>query len=375
MLFKEFVFWTSLLVIFAAYAGYPLFLVFLDRYFPKPVRKGEHYPGVSVVIAAYNEEKHIEEKILNCLALDYPQDKLELLIGSDGSTDATESIVKKYVSPRLRLFASRRRMGKAAMLKKLVPLAKGELILFADARQKFDGNAARALARDFADPEVGCVSGELVLENAAGTGSGEGLGLYWRYEKFLRKLESNTGSMVGATGAIYAVRKALFTPPPDDLLLDDVFIPLSVVRQGYRAVFESAALAYDSASGTPREESGRKIRTLAGNWQLFARMPYMFNPFKYQVAARLFMHKFLRVVVPFFLVSLFAASAVLRATGFYGVFFSAQVSFYLLACAGIFLYRYKLRIVSLPYTFCRLNMDAVRGFYSFVANKQKVTWK
>ena len=220
----ENIFWLSLILILYTYAGYPLFLFLASKLFKKPVRKKANEPQVSIILAAFNEEKAIEQKLLNLLELDYPETKLEILVGSDGGSDQTDEIISHFHSTRIRFFRFIKNFGKPHVLKALAEEARGEILLFTDARQEFDHDAVRALVANFEDPKVGCVSGELYLKQASDgvvKSIGGGMDAYWRYEKFLRKRESELGSMLGATGAIYAIRASLFPKSlPDDILVD-----------------------------------------------------------------------------------------------------------------------------------------------------------
>lgn len=370
-------FWAALALLVYTYVGYPALIGVASLVVRRPVRRDSAYtPSVSVVIAVFNEERHIEQKISNILAQDYPADKLELLIGSDASTDATDDIARAHAG-RVRLFSLKPRQGKPGVLNHLVPQATGDLIVFADARQRFETDAIRELAANFNDERVGCVSGELVLEGGEGSAAGHGLGLYWTYEKRMRGWESGVDSMLGATGAIYAIRRELYEPIPSDTLLDDMLIPLTIARRGYRCLFEPRARAYDRVSMTLAEESRRKIRTLAGNVQLFVTHPSLINPFSHRIAWQLLSHKLLRILAPYVLVALLLTNAFAAAAGagaFYRVFLSLQVVFYLLALAGALFPALHTPLVAVPRTFCHLNIDAVRGALSFFGTPS-VTWK
>ncbi len=381
------IFWVSLVILFYIYFGYPIVMWVASRIFNKPVKKEQISPFVTFVVVAYNEEEYIGRKIDNILSLDYPHDKLEIIIGSDGSTDNTENIIEEYVRSqshqvtkshvKYRAIISKERRGKVSLLNEIVPQAKGEIIVFSDARQMFDVSALRELVSNFADEKVGCVSGELVFEDEAKTGVAGSVGFYWRYEKWMRKLESNIHSMVGATGAIYAIRKGLFTPPPPNTILDDVFIPLKVVEKGFRAIFDSQAKAFDRASSTSREEFTRKVRTLAGNFQLFVLCRGLFNPFKSPVAFQFFSHKFLRAVAFLFLMSLFMSNLFLMDKFPYSITMAGQVIFYAIGVIGWMLEKasVKSRLCSIPYVFCVLNFAALKGFLNFLAGKYSVKWE
>ena len=224
------------------YVLYPA-LMWLLSLFYAPLRKGDgHCPSISIILSAYNEERHMERKITSLLALAYPADRMEILIGSDGSVDGTDTIVLKYRDSGVRLFRQEERRGKPAMLNILVREAKGEILVFMDARQELEHNAVAALVSSFADPGVGAVSGQLFFREETTAGkAGSGMGLYWKYEKFIRLCESRTGSMLGATGSFYAVRRELCPVLPEDIVLDDVYIPLTIALKGSRALFNEEA--------------------------------------------------------------------------------------------------------------------------------------
>lgn len=380
----EILFWSFLVLIVYAYLGYPAILLVVSTMFKVPVRKKRSERSVSIVLSAFNEEAAIERKLENLLALGYPAEKLEILVGSDGAFDRTDEIVSQFPSTRIRFFRFVENLGKPHVLSALVEEAHGEIIVFTDVRQELDPEAIHALVANFEDPAVGCVSGELYFtrngktDTASGTGSVEGgMDAYWRYEKFLRKRESEMGSMLGATGAIYAIRKSLFPNwMPPDILVDDMYIPLEIIRQGYRAVFESEAKAYDRPSEHSIQEFKRKVRTLAGNYQLFAIFPELFLPWKSPIAWQLFSHKFLRLMVPFFMFGLFALNLLMLNRLVYQSFFLTQCIFYGMAALEVWQSRRrgKRGVGYLPYTFCLLNYSAVVGLIRFLAGRQKSAW-
>lgn len=374
-------FYISLGVIFYAYFGYPLLLMFWKLIGNKPVMKKDILPMVSVLISVHNEERHVEEKVKNLLEADYPQDKMEIVVGCDGSTDQTLAIIKRLAEKnKIRYCVSLERIGKPAMLNKLAQEAGGEIYVFADARQRFDRRAIRELVRCFGDENVGCVSGELIIEDT-GEGSGRGVGLYWNYEVWLRKMESDTGSMLGATGAIYAVRKEFFHSLPEDVLLDDIFTPLNAIMARKRAVFEPAARAFDVASKSTEKEFMRKVRTLVGNFQIFSLFAEAFNPFRSPVAWQLFSHKFLRLTLSYFLALFFISSVFLARDGLpYRVILFLQVAFYALAVVGHCLEKTRTRISGvprlayIPYEFCVLNAAAVVALFKYLSGGIDIRW-
>lgn len=369
------VFWLSFLLILYTYAGYPVLLYGVAKVFKKPVHKKPAQPKVSIIISAFNEEKNIENKLHNLLSLDYPKEKLDILIGSDGAWDKTDEIISRFPSQQVRFFRFVKNQGKPTILNALVRESRGSILIFTDVRQEFDKNAIKELVANFEDPQIGCVSGELHFKKAENSAIGEGMGAYWAYEKFLRKKESEIGSMLGATGAIYAVRRKLFKEVPLNMLVDDMYIPLSIIEQGYRAIFDFAAMAYDQPSSKGEQEMKRKIRTLAGNYQIFACFPRLLHPFKSPVAWPLISHKLLRVIAPFFLLLLLAASLLLISHPFYRVILVLQVLFYGLALFETFQPDEKRKGVGyLPYTFCLLNYAAFLGFIQFVRGSKSAAW-
>lgn len=286
-----FLFYLFLFLIFYIYIGYPVLLMWMSWLMPKPVRKQVFEPFVSVVISAWNEEDVIRQRIENLLKSGYPQNFLEILVGSDGSTDRTAEIVSSFSQSNVRLLDFKERRGKMAVLNDLVKEAKGEFLVFTDCRQAFAEKVIHELVSNFHDEKVGCVSGELILSEGSGA-TGKGVGLYWKYEKFMREAESLIHSMLGATGAIYAIRKELYTPIPLEVVLDDMWVPLNIVLKGYRAVFDRSAKAYDKVADNPQEEYRRKARTLFGNFQIFARLWKLFVPGVSPVAVQCFLTNF-----------------------------------------------------------------------------------
>ena len=375
----EWAFWIAASLLTYVYVGYPLVAVLRARVAARPRLRAPIEPFVSVVVVAHNEEERIGTRIENLLALDYPIERREIVIASDGSTDGTVSRARNYEDRgvNVRSFATRR--GKSGVLNVVVPSLRGDIVLFADARQRFDPATLRAIVENFADPSVGAVSGELVITTNDNTAAaGRGSAFYWRYEKFIRSTEGHADSTVGATGAIYAIRRALFEPVPDDTILDDVLIPLRIVRKGYRVLFESRARAYDSASATGRAEFARKARTLAGTFQLFSRELWLFSPRHNRLWLETLSHKALRLTLPLLHATLLVASAVLAAAGgcFYQTVFAGQGVLGAAALIGCTRSSHRRRsfLVSAPCAICLLNWATVVGFVRFLTNRQPATW-
>jgi poly-beta-1,6-N-acetyl-D-glucosamine synthase len=342
----EAVFWASLGVVLYVYAGYPLVLAVWARLRPRGHRRDEGVlPHVSIVVAARDEAARLPGRIANLLALDYPTDRLEIIVVSDGSTDRTRDAVTPYTAAapgprgvvRVRLVEVGP-CGKAAALNAGVLAARNEVLVFADARQRFAPDAVRRLVANFADPTVGAVSGELVLDCEVGASAStvsEGVGTYWRYEKWLRARESAIDSMLGATGAIYAMRRACWQPLPVGTILDDVLAPMRVVLDGWRVVFEPAARAFDVTAPDAATESRRKTRTLAGNYQVLALEPRLLAPGLNRVWLQYVSHKVGRLVVPWALVLLLVSSVALASSSWlYMGATIAQVLFYMAAAYG-----------------------------------------
>jgi cellulose synthase/poly-beta-1,6-N-acetylglucosamine synthase-like glycosyltransferase len=370
--------WSALATLALTYLGYPLLVWAWSRIHPRPVRSGRVEPTVSILLAAYNEERQIAARIRNLLDLDYPRDRLELLVASDGSADATLERAAAFEGAGVRVFGRSERRGKPAALNALASCAAGELLVFTDARQRFERGTLRALVASFADPEVGGVGGELMLVADPDRGSvGEAVGLYWHYEKWIRRAESRVDSTVGATGAIYAIRRALFQPLPEDTILDDVLVPMGVVAQGHRIVFESAARAYDRAAASATQEFARKARTLAGVFQLFNDHPWVLSPRRNRLFFQTVCHKGLRLLTPLALAAALAANLLLLSSPFYRACLVLQATFYAAALAGHLRRdrRDRSPLLSLPYLICVLAWAAVVGFVRFARGRQAVTWE
>jgi cellulose synthase/poly-beta-1,6-N-acetylglucosamine synthase-like glycosyltransferase len=372
------VFWVSLALLVYVYIGYPIVAAVRARLWPKPRLRAPIEPTVSIVVIAHNEAERIGSRIENLLALDYPRHKVEIVIGSDGSTDETVQRALEYALHGVTVRAFNQHRGKPATINAVVPIVRGEIVIFADARQRFEPQTVRELVANFADPTVGGASGELVLAANEGTAAaGHGTAFYWRYEKFIRSTEGRRDSTVGATGAIYAIRRDLFEPIPDDTLLDDVLIPLRIVRRGYRVVFEPDARALDHASSTARQEFVRKTRTIAGMFQLISREGWLLNPLRNRLWFETISHKVLRVALPMLHAAVLASNVMLADSGFYGLILALQAIFYGAAAVGLTQRDTRRRsiVFTAPSAMCLLLWATVVGFFRFVTNSQQVTWE
>lgn len=374
--------WCSVALVVYTFLGYPLLLGLLARLRPMPPRGSAPDtppPEVCVIIAASNEEARIAARVENVLQSDYPAASLRVLVVSDGSTDATAQRVLDLHHPRVGVLEQPERAGKAACLNAGAEAAGGsEILVFADARQRFAPDAIAKLVAKFSDPSVGAVSGALEIERSGG-GVGSGVDSYWRLEKWLRAAEARWDSAIGCTGAIYAIRRGLFHPIPADTILDDVVIPMHIAAAGKRVLFEPEALAHDPQPLDPRSERVRKRRTLAGNFQMLLRYPGWLLPWRHRLWWQLLSHKYLRVFAPLFLLVVFVLNALLAAAparpGFYCGLLLLQLAFYVCALAGIALPMLRLRVFAWPAGFVFLNAMSVRGFIFYLRNRGASGWE
>ena len=364
-------FWCSLFIVVYAYLLYPAWLLLRTKWKPKPVNPQPFFPKVSIIMAVRNGEKDLGEKLQNLQSLDYPVDLLQIIVASDGSTDRTNDILRESVNSSLRPILLSEHMGKAEALNRAVEVSTGEVVVFMDVRQRVAIDSVRLLVENFSDTSVGAVSGELLLGD--GTASTQrGVGSYWKMEKSIRQWESASGSVVGATGAIYAVRRSLIPRLPAGLILDDLFIPMTVARSGSRVVFEPRAVALDNLPARPEQEFKRKVRTLFGNYQLLRLCPWLLtakNPLRFEFVS----HKLCRLAVPFALVGAVVASVFL--SGFlYRLPLAAAVC---VATLGTLAWaRVPLgvasRLTDLALAFLLLNTAAMVAFLYFAVGKEQV---
>ena len=369
------VFWIAVGVIAYSYLGYLFWLSLKAFWRPWPLQRGPHQPFVSVVMVVRNEEAVLPEKLRNLLELDYPPERCEIVVVSDGSTDGTETVLREAArNPRVHVMFNQLARGKASGLNDAMSLVHGEVVIFTDARQKIEPGAVRLLLENFADPEVGACSGELMLGDPSRGEHNRGMGMYWRIEKRVRELEALSGSVVGATGAIYAVRRELVPEVPPETILDDVFIPMNVVREGLRVGFDPRARAWDCPDMGRDREFRRKVRTLTGNYQLLQLAPWLLqreNPLRLEFIS----HKLSRLAVPFGLVAALISSALLPGAFYRGVFW-LQVGFYALSLPSFAGWKLGAlsRLSDAAYTLVALNAAAVVAFANWLSGHTAV-WK
>ncbi len=368
-------FWSCALLLMHIFAGYPLWIWLLARLRARPVALHAAVPSVSVVMAAHDAAAHIRDKLASLAALDYPPDRLDIIVVCDGCRDGTATLCREFGDPRIRVLEFAARRGKAACLNDAVAAARGDLLLMTDVRQSLDPAALRALVANLGDPSVGVVSGELRLLDAH-TGFASGVDAYWRYEKLIRLSESRSGSTIGVTGALYALRRELFEPLPPGTVLDDVLIPMRVAAKGWRVVFEPCALVWDRASQQPDEERRRKIRTLAGNYQLIQLAPWLLSPWRNPLWFRFVSHKLLRLFAPWLLVLLIiAAAGLVRHHLIYALALLACAACGALVVLGRLLPAFaRILPVRMATAFCYLNFFAAQALLAFARNRRLHLW-
>ncbi len=383
-------FWLSVVSILYVYFGYPLLIALLAKSRPKNYLYTPHSLFVTLLIAAYNEEIVIEEKIKNCLAIDYPKDRFQILIVTDGSNDRTPEIVKKYAHEGIELLHNPERRGKMAAINRAMPYARGDVVVFSDANNYYRPNTIKELLAPFGDPDIGAASGAKVIDEGDGN-LGASEGLYWKYESFIKKQESRLGSCTSASGEILAVRKSAYVSPPDKVVNDDFYIAMQVIRQGYRFVYIPEAKAVERVSLTAKDEVIRRTRIIAGRYQAIS-MANNLLPFNRPVLVwQILSHKFLRPFVPFFMIGaaifnlvavLFppqTSNVLLLGKPFSTIMLSLQAFFYLLAWIGSRLVNSgedtKLaKLLYLPTFLTNSNLAALKGFFQFLHGKQPQIW-
>ncbi len=370
---------TCIMAVLASYVGYPVLLFVFSRCFgrrpDRPVENRADLPTVSLLIAAYNEELDIEARILNALQIDYPREKFEIVIASDGSTDATNAIVARYAPQGVRLLDYPTNRGKTTVLNESVPRLCGEIVVLSDANTEMAPDAIRRLAAWFQQPDVGVVCGRLVLSDPH-TGRNVD-GLYWKYETFLKKCESRLGALLGSNGAIYAIRKNLFPVVQPGTLIDDFVIPLDAKRRsGCRIIYDDQAVAREETAPTIRAEFRRRIRIGAGGFQSIGMLWPLLSPARGWVALTFLFHKILRWTCPFFMLGALLANLFLIGEPLYAALFVAQFAFYTLAVAGHWLPAgpRMLRFLRLPTMFVTMNAALFLGFFRWLLRPQTGTW-
>lgn len=372
-----FLFWTCTILIAYAYFVYPFVVFLISRLFPRVHGRGNLEPTVSMIIAAYNEEKDIKAKLENTLLIDYPPDKLEIIVASDCSSDRTEEIVRLFASRNVRVVRQETRSGKTAAQNLAVEAASGEILLFSDATTEYDSNVLRAILPNFADSSVGCVAGKLLYHDPNETAVGSGARSYWGYETFIKESESLACSLIGASGCLYAVRRTAYSPMYHEAC-SDFLIATVVYRQGLRTVYEPNAVCFEVTNDDARKEFRMRTRVIAQTISDLWRNRDMLNPLKSGFfAIELISHKLLRYMMPFFLIGILSSSAILSIESvIFRYFLGLQIAFYTVTILGWIIdgKGIRFRPLSLPYYFLLANIASLAGFYKFFKGERYAFW-
>ncbi|MEW6716759.1 MAG: glycosyltransferase family 2 protein [Chloroflexota bacterium] len=383
-------FWLCVAFILYTYFGYPLFLAFLTRFMPAKVEYPAYLPSVTLLVAACNEEVVIAKKLENCLKLDYPGDQLQILVAADGSDDRTPEIVRRFARQGVELSYSPERRGKMAAINRAMPMARGEVVVFSDANNMYATDALKKLVQPFGDSQVGAVSGaKVVLSREGGLDASEGL--YWRYESFIKKQETRLGSCTGVSGEIFAVRRDLFEPPPEEIINDDFYIALRIIRRGYRIAYVPDARSMEWISPTSKDEVIRRSRIVAGRFQAMVRARELLDLRNGLVVWQVVSHKFFRPLVPWAMLGALLANllAVMLppqpgwhpllslAYPINWIFLAFQLLFYGLALLGsaVQFEGSVGKLLCLPAFMVNSQLAAVFGLFGYISGRQTALWE
>lgn len=380
----EMLFWTAISLIVYSYFIYPLLLILVSSakqvFTPtneiEPLTDNNDLPKVTVIIAAFNEDSCIKARIDNLLTLDYPQDKLTIRIGSDGSSDNTASILNSIEADNFHAHVFEKNRGKMSVLNDLVASADDEILVMSDANTHFNPDAIHALVKHFQDESIGVVCGELNLVDAESGVNKDGI--YWRYEQVLKFHEAKLGALLGANGAIYAIRKQLFIPLPANTIVDDFQVVMNVSKQKYKTVYDPSAIAIEEVAPNLAEEEGRRVRIGLGNYQAFFKMPWALNPLLGWRFIAYLSHKVCRWFVPHLMLIALISNVILLSSQFYQALMCAQIIFYLLACYGIKRQASDKKtstLIALLAFFVAMNLALMRGFIKYFSSNVQGTWQ
>ncbi|MCU1240404.1 MAG: glycosyltransferase, CESA-like subfamily [Candidatus Acidoferrum typicum] len=373
----ETIFWASIGILTYTYLGYPLLLAVISRLISRRSPEPGYTPSLSVLIAAYNEEVGIRAKIERTLALDYPRQKLEILVLSDGSTDRTDEIVKSISDPRVRLLRVEGRKGKTNAQNEGVMCARGEVLVFSDATTIYHPQALLYLACNYSDPRVGAVSGRYqYLDSDGKSPTGLGTVAFWNYENFIKIMQSRIRTISGCCGCIYSVRREAYTALAPEVI-SDLVQPLHVIQQGYRVVFEDRAVAYEETTQSTSEEFSMRVRVVTRGMRGLLSVPRLLMPWRFGwVSFQLWSHKLLRWSVPFFLLLILTSNVLLAGTSFYRPLLLAQVVFYAVTCFSLVIPLQRVwKPLGIPLYFCTLNAAAFLSVLEVLRGKKYVVWE
>lgn len=377
----EAIFWLSVLLIGFSYIVYPILLALAAKLFGKSndcrnISEIKDWPEVAIIIAAFNEEQDIKDRIENLLFQDYPADKITYFIGSDGSTDGTNEIISQYTDSRLKAQLFEINRGKASVLNNLVELVEQPIVIFSDANTHFEKDAIKRLVIHFENNNVGAVCGELNLFNPSGNDNKDST--YWRYEQFLKDKEGQLDALLGANGAIYAIRTHLYIPIPANTVVDDFLIVMNVAKEKYTIIYDKEALAHEEVAPSIAEESKRRIRIGTGNYQAFTRLFWVLNPFIGWRFFTYFSHKVLRWFTPHLMIIALMSNFALIGNAFYNAILLIQIIAYLIAIWGLKVSERGKTIppsLALLTFFISMNFALLQGFYRFAFKNVKGTWQ
>lgn len=372
----EMLLWSAIFLLGYIYVGYPILAILAARLAPREVAKAERFPAVTVVIAAYNEEMHIAQKIRNVLSLDYPADRLDIIVASDASSDATDRIVKEGGHANVRLLRIEGRVGKTACQNAAAEAAGGDVLLFTDATTAIETHALRAMVANFADASVGCVAGRLAYVAQRDEATGHGGTSYWNYEIMLRMAESALGSLIGVSGCLYAIRREAYRPIRPDLISD--FVTAMLVReQGLRTVLEPEAICYEDTLDRPDRELSMRVRVGVRSLVALAAQKRFLNPSRFRVFAwQLWSHKLLRYLSPVFWLVALLANVALALQGRYEWMLLMQLTLLTAGALGFTRLREHgpARLLAQPYYFLLTNLASAVSLIRFVRGERMVTW-
>jgi len=368
-----------LILIFYTYFGYTILIILLGAIRNKSVSKKEIYPTVSLLIAAYNEEKGIKEKLLNSLLLDYPKEKLEIYVVSDGSTDKTDEIVNSFTEPNIHLLRVEGRVGKTQARNIAMKQIKSEITVFSDGTTEYDKNVIRKLVQNFNDKTVGMVTGHLKYADSNNTQMGMGQKLYWQYETLIKKSQTKLGTLTGSIGCITAFRTHLYSPLPSNVI-EDFTEPLFFVKKGYRVVFEPEAICFEETTKKSKNEFNMRIRVIRGGITGLLYAKSVLNPFKYPIASfQLISHKVFRWLIPVFALLLLTCNLLSFSSinNFFGILLILQFLFYSLSFLSYLLERVGIhnKILAIPLYLFVLNLASLIALFKTFTSRLEATWE
>ncbi len=374
----QIIFWASIAALIYVYVGYPLFVYLVSRLRPLEIKKSFIEPTVTVLITAYNEERDIRAKLENTLLIDYPKEKLEVLVASDCSTDRTDEIVKEFAASGVKLHRQAERFGKTMAQNAAVERATGEIILFSDATTDYAPDVLKQMLPNFADQSIGCVAGRLIYVDESRSGIGKGARSYWSYETFLKRSESRACSLIGASGCLYAVRRVAYRPMYAEAC-SDFLICTKIYEQNLRSIYEPNAVCMEETNRQTDKEFKMRVRVISQTFTDLWRNRGMLNPLKSGFfAVELVSHKLLRYAVPLFLILIFISSSILAfLSNLFALALAVQIIFYLTAFAGWLLERSgkNIGIFSIPLYFVLTNLASLVGFYKFLSGERYASWE